>query len=332
MIIKSMSRQGGISKLVKYMKKPLKAQKNQTENIFWNFETKRPNNTKAVIKEFLENQSHIKARKNGVAYYHEVISFNALDSQKLTTKILLDIAKKYLSLRAESSLAFAVPHFENGKNPHIHIAISANECGSSKKAWIKKAQFQKIKQELEQYQREKYPELECSLVNHGTRSQAKPQISRKEKELKRRCRKGQKQTEKEKLAELVSKYLKFSTSEAEFRTQINLEGLCIYQRGHSPGIEDLSTSRRHRLKTLGIQVEYEQAQARWLRTMQRATELETLQVEKGRQIWREQRFKEDIDQVLAGTSNSARHQQLNALLKKKRRCHRQPGQHLEINF
>jgi len=55
-------------------------------------------------------------------------------------------------------------------NPHIHLIISANERKSKKKIRLSQSQFSKMKDQLEQFQRQEYPELEASMVNHGARS------------------------------------------------------------------------------------------------------------------------------------------------------------------
>ena len=77
-----MSRKSGIRKILKYVKKSNPGQ----APLLWNLRTTQ-NDLFKIGREFLENKKFIKARKNGVILYHEIISFNQLDKNKLTPEV-----------------------------------------------------------------------------------------------------------------------------------------------------------------------------------------------------------------------------------------------------
>src|SRR5688572_28504463 len=97
---------------------------------------------------------------------HVIISFHANDREKLSQEILQDIAQKYIDLSADAALVVAVPHFEKD-HLHVHLAISGVDCFEGKSLRMSKADFADTKEKLQDYQREKYPELEHSIVEHG---------------------------------------------------------------------------------------------------------------------------------------------------------------------
>ena len=100
----------------------------------------------AAAAAFLENAALLPERKNGIAYYHEILSLSGCDQPQATAEMLLDLARHYLQLRAPAALAYGRVHFDPGpqKNPHIHLAISANLCGPRKKLRLTKAAFRAV--------------------------------------------------------------------------------------------------------------------------------------------------------------------------------------------
>ncbi len=312
MIIKSMSRKGGVKKLIEYVNKDNFQQK----TLLWNLETNK-NNLKKITREFLENKKFIKARKNGVVLYHEVLSFNKLDTKKLTPEILLDIAQEYLAARANTALAYAVPHF-NGLNPHVHIIISANEYKSSQKIRISKWEFKHIKQKIEHYQRTKYPDLCHSQINHvGTDKKTKKTRSEREKERRLSGDRGQKLNIKDLLAQEMRKKLFQASSLPEFEGLLIKEGYTLYRRGKTQGIVQKETGKKHRFSTLGIQSLYLERVAQWAKSQDRAREIATIEHEKSQQRWREQGFRAEIIQTLKDPPKTEREQELRRLQSQK---------------
>ena len=312
-----MSRKSGIRKILKYVKKSNPGQ----APLLWNLRTTQ-NDLFKVGREFLENKKFIKARKNGVILYHEIISFNQLDKNKLTPEVLLDVAREYLERRAKAALAYALPHF-NGKNPHVHLVISANPVRSRQKIRLSRREFQQVKQDLEKYQRERYPELRHSRIDHaGARSKIKKTRSEREKERKQRKARIHAPSLKEILSQTIQKRLSQASALAEFKDLLQKEGYTLYQRGKSWGIRNRETHRKHRFKTLGVQEFFQDRLRQWERSRTRAGEIQAIQIEKGARLWREQGFRDDILQAMKAPPGTRREQELRDLQRQKRAIQR----------
>ena len=117
------------------------------------------------INQYKELESIRKSKHSrAVTMYHEVLSFSPQSSKHLTKPILTNLIKKFIDLRCSNQLVVSGVHFE--KNIHAHILISGtNREGRS--ARISKARYAEIKNQLQAYQQEKYPELSDSIVMHG---------------------------------------------------------------------------------------------------------------------------------------------------------------------
>ncbi len=167
MILKSISHQGknSASYLIKYVfdgRKSLLGEDNKPVIIKQHL---RSYDKSKWIHQFRELENNRKSNHSrAVVMYHEVLSFNPKSSKHLNKLILKDLINKYISLRCNNQLCVAGVHFE--KNIHAHILISGiNRDGKSGR--ISKTRYAEIKKELQIYQREKYPQLEDSLVRHG---------------------------------------------------------------------------------------------------------------------------------------------------------------------
>ena len=162
MIIKSMSRKSPtFGQLLAYMTIPERVGPSISHNL-----NSDAGDLAAIHREFLENYRYLPRRKNGNVLYHEVLSFSDLDRPNVTPSIAEDLTRKYLDLRAPFALAYAQGHFHEseGECPHIHIMISANNRESTRRVSLSRAEFAKVKQRLEQYQKTHYPTLEHSVV------------------------------------------------------------------------------------------------------------------------------------------------------------------------
>ena len=165
-----MSRKGSpnFKRIINYI---LKEQKADAWTLLHNMDAS-PNDKEAIIKEFVDNDQCRKKRKNGNAYYHEILSFSHLDYKAISSNlwILEDLTQEYI-LKRTNGLALAYPHIDDGikKQPsiHVHILLSANEVGSSKSIRISKAQLKRIKREIEEYQIENYPEIKHSTIRRN---------------------------------------------------------------------------------------------------------------------------------------------------------------------
>lgn len=206
---------------------------------------------------FHENEQYRKKRKNGVVLYHEVLSFSAKDTIQL--KELEDLTQKYIELRAGDAVVLAKPHIEEG-HYHVHILISGTACRSSKVMRMDNKTFAKLRKEIEQYQLQKYPHLQYSIVH--LKGQEKERIRekqdknrRKEKGYQAQKRMGRhKKLDKEKLRDAILKMLQYSKTKADFMRFLEQEKLELYlYRGKLTGI--VYKNRKYRFSTLGVKRE-----------------------------------------------------------------------------
>ncbi len=208
---------------------------------------KNPNN---ALKEFYANEKYRKKRKNGVALYHEILSFHHLDSKKLTLPKLNDIASKYISIRASNALCLASPHFDKG-NVHIHFCFSGTEYKSSKTIRMNNYTFKNILLEIEDYQKSKYPELNNSIVYGKNIDLSKKKNAEKEFQLKKRLLVKKKKTDKIQLTEEVNFIFLESSNKADFLNKLTEKGFEIYYyRKKATGI--LFNQRKYRFSALGL--------------------------------------------------------------------------------
>ena len=204
---------------------------------------------KEFVNEFYKNAQHIKNARGKVYMYHEVLSLEknelSLDRQK---EILLDLADKYLYQRAEDHLAFGVVH-EEKDNMHIHLMISSNEIDGDRRIRLEKKEFLAIQKRLENYKNQKYPELEKSFIYHKEKDISKSKQN--EQELKNR---GAKSIKDEIYKNLKDTFLK-ANSIKYLDKHLESLGYRLYTRGKTKGIS--YNAKNYRLKTLGLDADYE---------------------------------------------------------------------------
>ena len=276
MILKSLSRSGGFGDALRYVNQPDKV----GTPLLWNLETN-DNDIGAIEKEFLNNSRYVRLRKRGILLYHDIISLSDLDRDKVNSEMLIDMAREYLEMRAPGAIAYAMPHFDSD-NPHIHVLISANRRKSGKKIRLSKKDFARIKLALESWQRERYPQLTSSVVEHiykGDRTHE----TRGEREGKRRLQKERRSlpTAKEKVAAIVARSLAGSRSLDDFKERLLTHGLAIYlRRGKLTGVRKEDNRRKYRFSTLGLSEALCQQIGAWEKTRSRDEALEQIMEDK----------------------------------------------------
>ena len=225
-----------------------------------------PDDLAAIEAELLDNSRLLSPRKNGNYLYHEILSFGVGDRELVTAAMLEDVARAYLELRAPYALAYARAHWETS-NSHIHLLISANNVGSSKRLRLSRQEFQQIKRQLERHQRERYPQLEHSVVFDRPKRRHRParQQGRKESERERRLQKSGSRSlsRKEELQSLLQTEMATAISGEDFYRRLQAQGLRLYRRGRSVAVEDTSKGRKYRLRTLGLAETFDQAMVQW---------------------------------------------------------------------
>lgn len=296
MIVKSMTRKtASFSQLLEYVNR---SKTNRIKPILHNLRTK-GDEVKEIEKEFRANASHCLKRVNGIVLYHEVLALAGEDRELATPEILLDLGRKYLELRASQALAFGAVHLEQS-TPHLHFVISGNLIESSKKLRLSKREFDQVKRELERYQRERYPFLEHSVVfQEKERDRGRVQTTPTEQERARRIKEQGKRelSDKEKARERFLACL-IATSQEEFESKLRENGIEMYVRGSTAGIQDSATRLKFRLRTLGVLEQYQKTKERWKTAYTRSCELVVMEKEMVWKQWREFEFKEQIFEVL----------------------------------
>lgn len=207
-----------------------------------------------IVREFERNAALLSRRKNGNYLYHEVISITRAKqlNEARQKELLQDIITQYAKSRGKDCLIFGGMHDEKDNNLHYHLMISANALNQHRRYSLKKATFNKIKKLTELYVLERYPELEqAKLIS---KEHVKGSTSNKEQEFKRRTGKpSQKDVFKEKLQAIFEQ----SVDKQQFFDNLKHAKVEIYTRGKTIGFIDLTHNRRHRLKTLGLEAEFE---------------------------------------------------------------------------
>lgn len=216
--------------------------------------------TDEIVREFEENARALPRRKNGNALYHEILSLNAGHSltREQARRILADIGQEYLSRRAPGQIAYGALHRDTD-HLHLHLCISSNPVGKPNRVRLAKKEFADIQKEVERLVRERYPELNQERVYTKDRDREKVKTASREQSLKGRTGKG---SRKEEFAGIVHGLLEYARSRPELEALLARHGLKLYERGNSPGLLD-ADGKKHRLKTLGLDLHFSAALERF---------------------------------------------------------------------
>jgi len=190
-------------------------------------------------KEFTVNEAkRARKMKGSNVVYHEILSWHELDREVITLSKLEAMAREYIRLRNPNALVLAVAHQDKG-HVHIHFVISGVEKGSGQSLRISKEAFRDMKLSMEQYQRNKFPELEHSKVNHKQSQTKNPTDKEYRMKLKGKT------TEKEKLMADIELIQQTARTEEQFIEMLQDMGYKPYYRnGRFAGVEG---KRRYRV-------------------------------------------------------------------------------------
>lgn len=217
---------------------------------------------------FTDNAQQLKRRKNGVYLYHEVISITkvaehevSLDKQKAALK---DIVRQYIASRAPYNLVYGVLHEDQAENLHYHLVISANEVDEQQPKRLSKAEFAQIKQAIETYTLQRYPELKQTQLmsrgaSHASSVQNKDQLSQAGVELKRRTGRAPR---RDAIKGILYQVFAVAGSYKQLVQLLDDQGLKLYKRGKHYGVVDEKHNRKHRFATLGLAADFEALDAR----------------------------------------------------------------------
>lgn len=203
-------------------------------------------------KQFIENETYRKLKRpDSVILSHEILSWHKDDAKNITIEKLEEMAREYISLRNPNEIYIAIPHTDKD-HYHIHICAAGVEYHTGKAMRMSKAEFTKLKQGIQDYQRAKFPELSKSIVEHG-KSEKKDLALSTEKEYQSKRRTGR-ATDKEQVLGILKDCYHRAVSREDFFEMVNESGLEVYSRGGNiTGV--IYANRKYRFSRLGLNPE-----------------------------------------------------------------------------
>ena len=123
------------------------------------------NNPKAIANDFRVNNTHIKKRKGRqIGVQHIILSWHPKEKRLLNDAKLFAFAQKFSEeMDFDRAITLGRVHNETS-NTHLHFAVSASQFSSGKSRRISKAKLKEIQQEMNRFQKTKFPELKHSLL------------------------------------------------------------------------------------------------------------------------------------------------------------------------
>lgn len=206
--------------------------------------------SETIRAEFERNGELLKKRKNGNYLFHEIISITrakGLSPEEKKSR-LQEIAQEYINARCPDNLVYGGLHQDKDHSYHMHLMISANRAGQEKRQQLSKHQFRQIQVKLEEHVLQHYPELEQKLAI-GKRSDRGR--TKGEAELERRTKSRPK---REEILERVQTAFDTSNDRDSLLNALGYHNLELYVRGKTLGVIDHETGKKHRLKTLDLEI------------------------------------------------------------------------------
>jgi hypothetical protein len=198
------------------------------------------------VAELETNESYrLRRTKNQVYLNHVIISWHVLDRQNITTAMLKDIAHEFANRRGIAQY-IAAPHYSQN-TVHLHI-LHGIEYRTGKSLRISKSHFAQIKRDLESIQRERYPAIQHSTIDHDKNNKDRSHDT--EYHIKQRTG----TTRKEYLKHAVEQALSVAASTEELKQLLQEQGITVYKRGNKlQGVLAPETNRKHRFSKLGLE-------------------------------------------------------------------------------
>lgn len=180
------------------------------------------------VEQFAEAEQYRKyRRKDNIKLFHSILSFKKEDSKSLTSQKLKDFTRKYISLNNPRGQYVAVPHFDK-EHWHVHVVFSAVDRTTGMSLSLRFNELTELKQNLQAYQIEKYPELKHSIVEHGKKEKDQERVlTDAEYHIKKRGHK----TKKAQVIETIQEALDQASTTKEFIEKLNEVNMPIYGRG-----------------------------------------------------------------------------------------------------
>lgn len=204
------------------------------------------NKIEGWVKQYKENETLRKRnRSDSTILSHEILSWHKEDTANMSLEKMEAMASQYIQMRNPNGMYVAIPHFEKS-HYHLHICASGVGYKTGKSLRMSKAEFQKLKKDIQNYQLEHFPELTKSVVEHG--KQDKSKITEKEYQYKLRTGRA---TEKEHVLGILKTCYKASVSKDDFFKKLIECNFKTYERGgKTAGL--LFGNHKFRLSRLGF--------------------------------------------------------------------------------
>ena len=251
MIVKALSHKStsisSIRRLIQYVSDPQKMQDRYfgrkpltVKKYFRSYDTEK---WVQAFKENDDNRTFNHAKR--IVLRHEIISFAPQSNPLISRDILQALAKYYLAHRmTKPTMGFAVVHYDQA--PHIHFIIAGVALDGTATR-ISRQEFKGFKIQLQNFQKERFPELSHSIVNHNKSKTLQLKLTHQEQRMKD---KG-KVSDKELLSQKVIQLAKGCKSLEELEVKLQEQSLRPYhRRGILTGV--WLGNKKFRLTTLGI--------------------------------------------------------------------------------
>lgn len=208
------------------------------------------------VKQYQENETYRKLKRpDSVILSHEILSWHRDDTKNITIEKLEEMAREYIKLRNPGGMAIAVSHSDK-QHLHIHFCFSGLEYHTGKSLRMSKGEFTKLKQDIQNFQRVKFPELSHSIVEHG-KSEKKELALPTDREYQIKCRtclagrQAGRATHKEQVLGILKDCYHRAISKEDFFEMVEKSGMRVYERGGNiTGV--IYGNRKFRFRKLGF--------------------------------------------------------------------------------
>ena len=211
--------------LIEYI---LNETKNEKPEIFTHNLRSDNSNISGLTREYMENESfRIFSRSDQNYLNHEILSFSDEDASKVNPELLQDIVQKYITLRGNEGIYFGAVH-RNTESVHVHICVSGLKYRTGKSHHIPRDKLKQLKIELQEYQKEKYPELYNSLPEH---SSGRDYVTDRLWYAKHR---DERNIQKEQIKNIITACLNKANTQKDFLELLQKQNLHYYERKGIP--------------------------------------------------------------------------------------------------
>ena len=237
MIVKSISRKTpSFGQLVRYM---TRAGSSRDYDLYHHLVGQSP---LTVAAEFARNAVTLNTRRNGNMLYHEILSIDtrACGQGDAIKDALRRVAVAYVAARCPNCLAYGVLHDDHDGHLHYHLMISANARGEHKRFRLTRADFAKVKRQIEALTRTHFPELKQDVVmgkevaqSEGAQKNDALRVKKKEK-----AQPAPQESTRDVLAGRICEMMAAANSQDEFEALLAEMGYAFYTRGKHYGVKD----------------------------------------------------------------------------------------------